>query len=157
MLSEISQEGISANAAPDAAEPGASEAPDSPPMKTKNSKKAKHAAEADEAAQPAAKAAAETDPKVLKLKRMCQQAGIPIGPSIYKQPDRRAAFAELLQKHGLTAKSCARSPLPNPRRCAAVLGLYTSQHTCVCLMRLSSLMLHDTCTVRMQRLTRSRR
>lgn len=124
LLSEISQEGKSASAAPGDAEPGASEAPDSPPKK-KKSKRAKHAAEAEAPAQPAAKAAAETDPKVLKLKRMCQEAGIPIGPSIYKQPDRRAAFAELLQKHGLTAKSCARSPLIFSCRCTAMLGCCT--------------------------------
>ena len=53
-----------------------------------------------------AKAATELDPKVQKLKRICQQAGIAVGPSIWKHADRIGAFTELLHKHNLSSKSC---------------------------------------------------
>lgn len=52
-------------------------------------------------------ASSKEDAKVAKLKRICQQAGIAIGPTIYKQQDRVAAFKGLLDKHGLSAASCA--------------------------------------------------
>lgn len=64
-----------------------------------------------EAPEKPAKAAAgkdEEDPRVAKLKRICQQAGIPVGPHLYKQSDRVAAFTAVLEQHGLHAKSSAR-------------------------------------------------
>jgi hypothetical protein len=69
---------------------------------TKKAKKAKRELKASTGAKAST---SEADPKVQKLKRICQQAGIPIGPGIYKQEDRVAAFTALLQKHGLSAKS----------------------------------------------------
>lgn len=63
--------------------------------------------------------AAAADEVVATMTRICKQVGIRISPHVYKQPDRRAALAELLAKHGLSASSSAasRSPRPSPQAC----------------------------------------
>eukprot|EP01025_Chloroclados_australasicus_P050497 TRINITY_DN5810_c0_g1_i1.p1 TRINITY_DN5810_c0_g1~~TRINITY_DN5810_c0_g1_i1.p1 ORF type:complete len:260 (+),score=65.73 TRINITY_DN5810_c0_g1_i1:198-977(+) len=102
-ISELVQEVIEAlnkeaqNAAPEQPEDDDDEEQERKPTPKK--------ANASARAAPAKPAPPKEDALVAKMKKVCQQATIKISPAVYKKPDRKRAFKDLLAKHGLAPNS----------------------------------------------------